>query len=179
MTRLRQACTAAVAALAIAGGAARAGAQDRLVIPVAQPGTVLQGFSVVLLIGETEGGQSSDDIPAAARRALADMKDFLPFKAYRVLDTGWMMGSLPVRSGTMRVRGPESRDLDVMLIANSAIAGMNVKFSLVEKVGAIASPIIDTTFNMSVGETVVVGTSRTQGNTALIALLTAVPRDGK
>ena len=34
--------------------------------------------------------------------------------------------------------------------------------------------IIDTTFNMDVGETVVVGTSRLQGDKALIVLLTAV-----
>jgi hypothetical protein len=32
---------------------------------------------------------------------------------------------------------------------------------------------------MAVGETVVVGTSRMQGSTALIALLTAVPRGAK
>jgi hypothetical protein len=34
--------------------------------------------------------------------------------------------------------------------------------------------LIDTTFNMDVGETVVVGTSRLQGDKALIVLLTAV-----
>ena len=40
-------------------------------------------------------------------------------------------------------------------------------------------PIIDTSFNMDVGETVVVGTSRLKGNSrALIALLTAVPVKG-
>jgi hypothetical protein len=39
--------------------------------------------------------------------------------------------------------------------------------------------VIDTGFTMSVGETVVVGTSRLQGDTALIVLLTAVPRGSK
>jgi hypothetical protein len=34
--------------------------------------------------------------------------------------------------------------------------------------------VIDTSFNMDVGETVVVGTSRLKGDKALIALLTAV-----
>jgi hypothetical protein len=34
--------------------------------------------------------------------------------------------------------------------------------------------IIDTSFTMDIGETVVVGTSRLQGDKALIALLTAV-----
>jgi hypothetical protein len=36
--------------------------------------------------------------------------------------------------------------------------------------------VIDTSFSMDIGETIVVGTSRLQGDTALIVLLTAVPR---
>jgi hypothetical protein len=35
--------------------------------------------------------------------------------------------------------------------------------------------VIDTSFSMDVGETVVVGTSRLKGDKALIALLTAIP----
>jgi hypothetical protein len=35
--------------------------------------------------------------------------------------------------------------------------------------------MIDTSFTMDIGETVVVGTSRLKGDKALIALLTAVP----
>ena len=35
-------------------------------------------------------------------------------------------------------------------------------------------PVIDTSFTMDIGETVVVGTSRLKGDKALIALLTAV-----
>jgi hypothetical protein len=43
-----------------------------------------------------------------------------------------------------------------------------------------ASLLIDTTFNMALGETVVVGTSRMRGgNKALIVLLTAVTRGAK
>jgi hypothetical protein len=45
--------------------------------------------------------------------------------------------------------------------------------------GLIGSRIIDTSFTMDVGETVVVGTSRLQGDAALIVLLTAVPRATK
>jgi hypothetical protein len=37
--------------------------------------------------------------------------------------------------------------------------------------------VIDSSFTMLVGETVVVGTSRVGGDKALIALLTAVPRN--
>jgi hypothetical protein len=37
-------------------------------------------------------------------------------------------------------------------------------------------PVLDSTFNMKVGETVVIGTSRLKGDKALIALLTAASR---
>ena len=37
-------------------------------------------------------------------------------------------------------------------------------------------PIVDTSFDIAVGETVVVGTSRLRGDKALILLLTAVPQ---
>jgi hypothetical protein len=41
----------------------------------------LQGFNIVLLVGESQSsGPSIEDVPAAARKALADMKEFLPFK---------------------------------------------------------------------------------------------------
>ena len=50
----------------------------------------LQGFNIVLLVGESQSsGTSIEDVPPAARKALADMKDFLPFKHYRVLDSQW------------------------------------------------------------------------------------------
>ena len=50
----------------------------------------LQGFNIVLLIGESQSsGASIEDVPAAAKKALADMRDFLPFKNYRVLDSQW------------------------------------------------------------------------------------------
>ena len=50
---------------------------------------VPQGFSVVLVLGDIQSAASSDDVPLAARKALADMKDFLPFKSYRLLDAAW------------------------------------------------------------------------------------------
>src|SRR5262245_44842783 len=55
-----------------------AGRASRAVVP--------QGFSVVLVLGDIQSAASSDDLPLAARKALTDMKDFLPFKSYRLLD---------------------------------------------------------------------------------------------
>jgi len=70
------------------------------VSPLAQQGSArrdpagamqaIQGFNIVLLVGESaSSGSSIEEVPAAARKALADMRDFLPFKHYRVLDSHW------------------------------------------------------------------------------------------
>ena len=45
--------------------------------------------------------------------------------------------------------------------------------------GISGAPIIDSSFTMAVGETVVVGTSRLGGDKALIAIVTAVRKNGK
>ena len=59
-------------------------------MPLQQPGQLgfrdnpmpqLQGFNIVLLVGESQSsGASIEDVPPAARKALNDMKDFLPYK---------------------------------------------------------------------------------------------------
>src|SRR5262245_66628788 len=46
-----------------------------------------QGYSVVLVLGDMQNASPADsNVPAAARKALADLKDFLPYKSYRLLD---------------------------------------------------------------------------------------------
>ena len=72
----------------------------------------LQGFSVVLVLGDLQGSATADNIPAAARKALADMKDFLPYKSYRLLDSAWILGSENL-SG--RLRGPEDQEYELGL----------------------------------------------------------------
>lgn len=220
-----------------------------------------QGFSVVLVLGDMQAGSSQDTVPAAARKALADMKDFLPYKGYRLLDAQWTLccgrgGRSPVVS---RLRGAEERDYELALesdvdsrantvavrfllresadhegvatAASSSVAAaiegelartenqlqaalktagerheigmagppdqdraimqlrqrlgeLRIKFAEAARqhritpraqAGPSRSVIIDTSFTMEVGETVVVGTSRLKGEKALIALLTAVP----
>jgi hypothetical protein len=212
---------------------------------VADP-RLTQGFSVVLVLGDLKGDSAiSSDVPAGARRALADMKDFLPYRSYKLLDTAWILSNMTGGHASSRLRGPDGVDYDVTISAGTtlrnlagygggaAAAGSNedvlsVKFLLSDpgtksqdatasaatetvrryereladlrvrygaqnpevlsktaeldaaraQVGRTGRVIIDTSFNMNGNETVVVGTSRVQGDTALIALLTAVPRSG-
>ena len=211
-----------------------------------------QGFSVVLVVADLQAATAADDVPPAARRALTDMKEFLPYKSYRLVDAAWILGQSTGNTVT-RLRGPEEQDYEVMLATSRGEgARVSVRFTLrdagmsehavvsetaskternreVEKLEReiaqlqerltearrasqeqlskeikaqldaterrkrsfstmsyqdkysprAARTVIDTSFTMDVGETVVVGTSRLKANSkALIALLTAVPAKG-
>jgi hypothetical protein len=225
----------------------------------------------VLVLGDLQAATGGDDVPLAARKALADMKDFLPFKSYRLLDAAWLLccgSQLPSAAPEMRpvtpisqmLRGPDEQEYELKLSASRAESSrVFVRFALeaggdsdhtavvgdmtlarqiadsqdkkvylerqlqdqrskvevgllsptdagIQKIeleirsvqrriedlnaraakGSARTPrasqpgrrqsVIDTSFTMDVGETVVVGTSRLRGGSkALIALLTAVP----
>jgi hypothetical protein len=236
-------------------------------------GSQRQGFSVVLLLGDMQGNDGQDSVPAAARRALVDIKDFLQYKSYRLLDTQWTLCCATSSSAVTRLRGLEDQEYELELRSMPESAGrLSVRFILRDggdtkgmgsstkmdtertkesgasdgglaavnkeiyqlerersdlnievanrrrkvEVGTLdptevkrveaqlqavnqrlsalnllkqqmaAQPtpvkvsgktVIDTSFRMDVGETVVVGTSGLKGgNRALIALLTAVPK---
>lgn len=232
----------------------------------------LQGFNIVLLVGESQSsGSSIDDVPPAARKALNDMRDFLPFKHYRVLDSQWTVCCGEQRSSVIagQVQGVAStiaasadaklypRTYHFLLQVTPSGPRLSVHFSLMpegssarsaqntnlsaareaeldrrlwdlrkeldtlddeiprrtregrlasnhpeiaaleaqrsrvqqriaETVNQLSSaaphpptsgssrPLVDSSFTMDVGETVVVGTSRLGGDKALIAIVTAV-----
>jgi hypothetical protein len=158
----------------------------------AQESRHLQGFSVVMILGEAQGTVPSQGLSAPAQKALADIRDFLPYKGYRVLDTQWVAGSdfgaskglirgidrtdyefllhtfpqeIPTRTG--QKPGPLSR-AKFELLAPAKFGDTNVHNS------GFSTKVLDTSFAIKTGETVVVGTSRVQGDSALIVLLTAV-----
>jgi hypothetical protein len=72
------------------------------------------GFSVVLLLGETQGSATGDGLPPApgVRKALADVKDFLPYRSYKVLDTQWL------RTGSTRMKGLDDQEYDVDVLGD-------------------------------------------------------------
>jgi hypothetical protein len=251
----------AVTSLAVAALCAPLTAQQRggrvVVSPAEQRGRVVTGgvvvedntprpqaFSVSLVLGDMQGASAPDNVPAAARKALTDIKDFLPYKSFRLLDSQWTLCC--GQSILTRLRGPEDQDYALELNPRTAPNGKwSVRFALWEpRTGETAistaggadarreidteraaleqqlaelkkthgdthpdvmrlrrriealdqqslgfrdelsrrtlaaslprRAIIDTSFTMEVGETVVVGTSRLKGDKALIALLTAV-----
>ena len=96
-----------------------------------------RGFSVVLLLGDTKAGPPAENVPPAVQKALADVKDFLPYKSYKVLETQWVAGS---KGATTRLHGLDDQDYDVDITADEELGGphqgmLNVIFKL-QEVGA-------------------------------------------
>jgi hypothetical protein len=212
-----------------------------------------RGYSAVLVLGDMQGGASvAENVPEAAKKALGDMKDFLPYRNYRLLDSAWVLGSnrsvtrlrgaeeqvyqlsldpspylfpggKQAGGGTLHVRLQDLNESQALASPGAArelagaterLADAKAKLAAVQQRYANAShpdvraaeadlkkisadyemkyaaaggqttdqkagdrsPIVDTSFNIAVGETVVVGTSRLRGDKALILLLTAVPQ---
>jgi hypothetical protein len=137
-------------------------------------------FRIALLLAQGESG-SDPKLPAGEQRALQDLKQFLPYKGYRLLDAGWIrsqrranlrLGSDPAFQMSMHINrdftGPgteirvERFELQVMKVINNDESSIQTQ------------NLIGSSFTMQVGETVVVGTSKLNGdNEALIVLLTA------
>jgi hypothetical protein len=101
-----------VCALAVAPAAAQQRGRSAPSEHAQTPASLgVHGFSVVLVVGGMQGASASDNVPEAARKALADMKDFLPYKRYQLLDAAWILCCAPDTSQVSgRVRGPDGRD---------------------------------------------------------------------
>jgi hypothetical protein len=204
---------ALVAVLALVPAAVSAQQQSRGTSRSSGPAALgIHGFSVVLVVGSLSGttAASSESVPDAAKKALADMKDFLPYKRYQLLDAAWMLCCASPRAGVSgRVRGPDEREyryevdpigvsetkLDVRFTIRDVTPSAPARRSNVSEAltadhprmvqarreaseahGTSGQNVIDSTFSISLGETVVVGTSRLHGDRALIAILTAAAK---
>jgi hypothetical protein len=94
-------------------------------------GSQRQGFSVVLLLGDMQSNDGQDSVPAAARRALADIKDFLQYKSYRLLDTQWTLCCSTTSSAVTRLRGVEDQEYELELRSMTEAAGrLSMRFIL-------------------------------------------------
>lgn len=238
----------------------------------------IHGFSVALVLGDMQGASTTDNVPGGAKKALADMRDFLPYKSYKLIDAQWILccggTSVPVTSVSGRLRGAsmpgameEQEYAFTVSVIGTAGSKLSIRFSLrdgtagkgnapkegfskyaeesttytyimqleenrtahqaveaeiaqlrasgfganhpkvkeaearaaqlkqrgeeIERAaaarrraettvpGSSGKAIIDSTFSMEVGETVVIGTSSLKGDKALIALLTAAQRPAR
>lgn len=98
---------------AVADQAGRGAPSERSRDQPASPNAMgLQGYSVVLVVGDMQAASAgADAVPSAARKALTDMQAFLPFKRYQLVDAAWMLCCGSFRSPiTGKIRGPADRD---------------------------------------------------------------------
>jgi hypothetical protein len=134
--------------------AAQAGRGARAALP--------QGFSVVLVLGDIQGSATADDVPPAARKALVDMREFLPFKNYKLLDAAWLMccgqdarasaqgRNLTTASSSRNVvsqmlRGPDDQEYELNLsTARADGAQVYVRFTLMGSHQTYADTAADT-----------------------------------
>lgn len=130
-----------------------------------------QMFQVVLLSASTEPLSAKGDMPKNVASALADVKSFLPYRHFQLLDVGILRTNL---SGRTIIRGPKGEPCEVsfamMVDPNDPQRILIKRFRLVSP----GQDLIDTAFDIHVGETMVVGTSRIMGDpVALMVMLTA------
>jgi len=149
----------------------------------------ISGFHLVLLLAHNNPGPALEGVPAPVVKALQDVAEFLPFKTYSVLDSALIRGS---GGGTTLVKGPKSGTETrhfIAIIESTAGVKPTVQVLIreenpkqyfsrgqVDPKNRELTVILDSTFVIEPGETVVVGTSRLRGpDNALVAVLTALP----
>ncbi len=152
-----------------------------------QPRT--HGFQILLLTASLKPGSGGAEVPANVQKALADLKGFLPYKGYEVLDTAWLSGTQEREMGARlidhqgAVYQVDLRFHDTGSAADRSlfVDAFRLKAEPFKPQGAgvietrPGGVLIDTSFGAKEGETVVVGTSKTSGsNEALVVLVTAV-----
>ena len=146
-----------------------------------------QLFQVVMLRGSRKGADDTEGLPKSAEKALADLRDFLPFKHYQLLDSAVVRMAYGMNGEVMmtpyQVKFSYERKNDKISIWWFTVLpakkielptpppGYHGEALAPEAI----KPLITTSFQMDRGETVVVGSSKLNGDEALVVLLTALP----
>ena len=135
-----------------------------------------QTFHLVVLAAGNKPNGPAPTLAPGAQKALDDIKGFLPFKHYRVLDTVF----LRVTQGDVaRAQVAGFLGSTYSLTLRYQAGGLEGKQLFINGIGletAKDESLIQTSFSMNAGETVVVGTSSAPpSEEALVAILTALP----
>jgi hypothetical protein len=146
-----------------------------------------QLFQVILLRAATTGSEELTGLPKNAEKAVRDVRDFLPFKSYKLLDSALLRVQ---DGGSARLDGIPPQQYQVRInfkpLANNRLSVWDFNVTAIPQRNGTPLPrgvapeaeraIIDTSFTIDLGETIVVGSSKLGGNEAVVVLLTALPR---
>jgi hypothetical protein len=149
-----------------------------------------QMFHVALLVADSEPAKSApQDLPKGVQKAIADIRDFLPFKSYRIIDSA--LARMNGR-GKVLLNGPNGERYTASLDYHE----LDTKGSFLVDQFALAKPEearpnaqplppghaprapeqpLVSSFRIARGESVVVGSSSLGAGKALIIVLTAMP----
>lgn len=135
-----------------------------------------QVFQLVLLAAGNKPNGPAPTLSEGAQKALDDMKKFLPFTNYRMLDTAIVRVTQDdVAQAQVAGISPANYKLGMRFRAGGA-DGKSLFIDGFDLDEMNDRDLIQTSFSMNVGETVVVGTSNAGGGQeALVAILTALP----
>jgi hypothetical protein len=135
-----------------------------------------QAFHLVLLAAGNKDGLPAPNLAPGARKALDDMKGFLPFKSYRVVDTALIQVTRD-EMAQARITGPSASNATLMLRFQAGGAdGKKLFVNTFNLNDEKSGRLIQTSFSLDIGESIVVGTSSVGGSEeALVAIFTAVP----
>jgi len=86
---------------------------------------------ISLLVASKAGDSDLSDLPANTRQAIEDIRDFLPFKSYRILDSSLVRALVPedrARSRPARtfINGPDDTQLQVTIHMTAEKSGTEV-----------------------------------------------------
>jgi hypothetical protein len=156
--------------------------------PTPHAGGHTQLFQVILLRGTATGPEELIGLPKNAEKAIRDVRDFLPFKSYKLLDSGLVRIEEGLE-GAVRLDGIAPQQYDVRVAWQQQAAKLSIWRFAVIPVRPKATtplppgvapeadrPLITTAFSVDLGETIVVGSSKLGGDQALVVLFTAVPK---
>ena len=154
----------------------------------ADTGPQTHRFQLLLLAATSKATGSGTAIPANAEKALGDLRKFLPFKSYQLVDAAWLSAT-EGQAAQARLAGSGGAAYDVKmrfrtggepgalsLFMDHFQLGQEMVVTTKDGPQYTSRQLIDTAFSLKEGETIVVGTSKADGaDGALVMLLTAVP----
>jgi hypothetical protein len=193
MTRTRFLRALFLAVLLLASGRLMAQSVQMPVLqptpPASEESPRNQNLQILLLSASLKPSTTAGpEIPENAQKALNDLKKFLPFKSYQLVDGAWLSAT-EGRSAQARLAGSSGAAYKVelrfrspgdpeppSLFVEAFRLDQEMVVQMKEGPQYSSRRLIETTFSVKVGETIVVGTSKADGaDGALVVLLTAVP----
>ena len=94
-----------------------------------EPAPETRLIQINLLAASKSGDSDLSDLPANTRKAIEDIKDFLPFKSYRILDTSLVRAMVQEdrsRPAETYISGPEGEKLQVSVSMTAEKGGTEV-----------------------------------------------------